>query len=200
MTYSYLICMLPKRGWKAVSNSVFVVSILLILVATLSLGVYVSKPVAALTPSQMSTTETSVSTAETGMMGAGNVTFVGSFTPQPGAMINNAWLIVASLGNGEYAVVVHAEGLEPNGSYMVSGPVTSGAMQTVPISTESILMNTTAASEFTANSQGTGLFWIVVNSNPTQTFMGIGLCYLPGMSMQNATRVASVTFTPTMNG
>jgi hypothetical protein len=109
-------------------------------------------------------------------------------------MITNAWLIVTSVGMGEYAVVVHAEGLEPNGDYIVEGPLATGAMQTVPISTQSMEMNTTAASEFTADSHGTGLFWIALNSNPSQTFEAIQLYFLPGMSMQNATLVASVMF------
>ena len=56
-------------------------------------------------------------------------------------------------------------------------------------------MNTTAASEFTADSHGNGLFWIVLNSNPISTFEAVQLYYLPGTMMQNATLVASVMFT-----
>jgi hypothetical protein len=72
--------------------------------------------------------------------------------------------------------------------------VATGAMQTVPISTQSMMMNTTDASEFTADSQDVGLFWIVLNSNPTHSFEAFQLYYLPGMSMQNAMMVASATF------
>jgi len=137
--------------------------------------------------------------AETSMTNGGNFSLVRAFKPQPGVMITSAWLIVASVGMDEYAVVVHAEGLEPNGDYIVEGPLTTGTMQTVPISSQSMEMNTTSASEFTANSQGTGLFWILLNSNPSQTFEAIQLYYLPGMSMHNATLIASVMF-PMMSG
>jgi hypothetical protein len=60
-------------------------------------------------------TETSMGMTESSMSSGGNFSFVRPFTPQSGAMIGNAWLIVVSLGNGEYAVVVHAEGLNQMG-------------------------------------------------------------------------------------
>jgi hypothetical protein len=137
----------------------------------------------------------SSSMAETGMSGTENFSYVHAFTPEAGAMISDAWLVVAPAEMGEYVVVVHAEGLEPNGEYIVEGPLTTGSMQVVPVSTHSMGMNTTAASEFTADSHGTGLFWIVLNSNPASTFEAVQLYYLPGMEMQNATLVASVMFT-----
>lgn len=194
---------MPKLGSKAVSNTVFAASIvILLLVAGVGFGLYATRPItvtSTVTTTAMAETGMSTTMAETGMTAKANFSLVRSFTPKAGAMISNAWLIVASVGMGEYAVVVHAEGLEANGDYIVEGPLTTGKMQTVPISTESMGMNTTAASEFTADSHGTGLYWIVLNSNPTQAFEAIQLYFLPGMSMQNATLVASVMF-PMMSG
>jgi hypothetical protein len=43
-------------------------------------------------------------------------------------MITNAGLIVAPLGMHEYAVSIHAGGLEANGTYLVEGPVSTGSM------------------------------------------------------------------------
>lgn len=187
-------------GAKSVSRSVFAVSVIvLVVLAGVGFGLYATKPEMTSTVTTTVAEMSSASMSETGMTSSGNFGFAGAFTPQSGAMMGNAWLVVSSLGNGEYAVVVHAEGLEPNGDYIVEGPTTTGAMQTVPISSMSMMMNTTTASEFTADSHGTGLFWIVVNSNPTHAFEAIQLFYLPGMSMQNAMLVASVKF-PMMGG
>jgi hypothetical protein len=116
------------------------------------------------------------------------------FSPKSGAMISNAWLVSSEIGMHEYAVVVHAEGLESNGTYIVEGALASGSMQVVPVSSESMSMNTTSASEFQASAKGTGLFWIVVDSNPASTFENLELVYLPGMSMSNATVVATAMF------
>lgn len=199
---------MSKFGSKAVSRSIFAVSVVaLVLLAAVGFGLYASKQAGTSVMSTVTTTMgastmvemSSATMSETVMTSSGNFGFAGTFTPQSGAMIGNAWLVVSSLGNGEYAVAVHAEGLEPNGDYIVEGPVTTGAMQTVPISTASMDMNTTAASEFTADSHGTGLYWIVLNSNPTHAFEAIQLYFLPGMSMQNAMLIATVKF-PMMSG
>jgi hypothetical protein len=195
---------------KSVSRSIFAVSVIvLVVLAAVGFGLYATKQavtytvttaMGASTMTEMSSAtmaETGVTSSE--MASSGSFGFAGPFMAQSGAMIGNSWLVVSSLGNGEYAVVVHAEGLEPNGDYIVEGPVTTGSMQTAPISTLSMMMNTTAASEFTADSHGTGTFWIVLNSNPTTAFEAIQLYYLPGMSMQNAMLVATVKF-PMMSG
>jgi hypothetical protein len=68
-------------------------------------------------------------------------------------------------------------------------------------------MNSTSASEFMANRNGTGTFWIVLDSNPASAFENVQLLFLPGMSMQNSSTVATVSFgngemmtTTTMSG
>lgn len=175
---------------KAVSNLVFATSlIVLIVIAVSGFGLYATSLSHLSTTSEMmshSSTSTSNSTAAYG------------FTPKSGAMISNAWLLVAPLGMNEYAVSIHAEGLETNGTYFVEGPLSSGSMNVVPISNESMTMSQESASEFQANANGTGQFWIILTSNPVMTFETLELAYLPGMSMQNATVVATASFSSTM--
>jgi len=189
--------MLPNLGSRGISNVVFsVIVVILLLVAAVGFGLYASKP-AVMETMTVTMTETAMSSsmAETGLSGTENFSYVHAFTPEAGAMLSNAWLVVAPAQMGEYVVAVHAEGLGPNGEYIVEGPLSTGSMQVVPVSTQSMSMNTTAASEFTADSHGNGLFWIVLNSNPISTFEAVQLYYLPGTMMQNATLVASVMFT-----
>ncbi|MGI0091401.1 MAG: hypothetical protein ACREBS_06800 [Nitrososphaerales archaeon] len=113
-------------------------------------------------------------------------------------MISSAWLLTAPEGMGEYVVSIHAEGLESNGDYIVEGTLNSGSMHVVPISSESMNMNATSASEFQADRNGTATYWITINTSPITTFESIELVYLPGMSMQNATVVATVNFSGMM--
>ena len=121
------------------------------------------------------------------------------FIPKSGAMISNAWLIIAPLGMNEYAMTVHAEGLEANNTYIVEGNESSGSMGMVPVSTKSMSMNMTSESEFQADSNGTGIYWVVLNTDPCNAFESIDLVYLPGMSMQNATIVATATLCQMMS-
>lgn len=117
------------------------------------------------------------------------------FSAASGEMISNALLLTVPVGMNDYAVSIHAEGLEANGTYVVEGSMTSGSMHTVPISSQSMTMNTTAASEFQADKNGTGIYWIQLNSNPTTVFENIQLYLVPEGMMQNATLVATATFT-----
>lgn len=118
-----------------------------------------------------------------------------AFAPSSGAMIRNALLLTAPVGMNDYAVSIHAEGLVSTGTYLVEGTLAAGSMQTAPISTQSMTMNTTAASEFQADKNGTGLFWIELVGNPASTFENIQLYFLQGGSMQNEMLIATATFT-----
>jgi hypothetical protein len=134
----------------------------------------------------------------TGMMGNTSSNAY-MFAAKSGAMISSGWLLAAPTGMmHEYAVSIHAGGLEPNGTYLVEGALMVSAMATVPISSQSMGMNTTSASEFQADKNGTGNYWIVINNNPATTFERVQLFFLPGMSMQNATLIATVSFTSMM--
>ena len=105
--------------------------------------------------------------------------------PKAGQMIHSGWVVIASVGSGDYAVSVHADGLEPpsSGGYIVEGVSRTG--NTVPIAANA------TASEFDAGSDGTGSYWTVLMQNPTTSFEAIDLVYLPGMNMAQATVVAS---------
>ena len=110
-------------------------------------------------------------------------------TPHPGAMIHTGWVVITAVGSGDYAIVVHAEGLEPpsSGGYIVEGAQRTTAMNVVPIGANA------TASEFDAGTDGVGNYWTVIMQNPTTSFESIELLYLPGMNMAQATLVASVS-------
>ena len=59
-------------------------------------------------------------------------------------------------------------------------------------------MNTTSASEFQADKNGTGNYFILLDSNPMTTFENVELLFLPGMVMQNATLVATLSMSSMM--
>ncbi|MDA4127545.1 MAG: hypothetical protein OK452_10160 [Thaumarchaeota archaeon] len=119
----------------------------------------------------------------------GNTSKVLALSPHPGAMIHTGWVVIAPVGSGDYAIVVHAEGLEPPslGGYIVEGAQRTTAMNVVPIGANA------TASEFDAGTDGVGNYWTVIMQNPTTSFESIELLYLPGMNMAQATLVASVS-------
>jgi len=109
--------------------------------------------------------------------------------PHPGAMIHTGWVVITPVGSGDYAIAIHAEGLEPpsSGGYIVEGAQRTTAMNVVPIGANA------TASEFDAGADGVGNYWTVIMENPTTGFESIELLYLPGMNMAQATLVASVS-------
>jgi len=116
-----------------------------------------------------------------------NATLSLSLQPKSGQMIHTGWVIIASIGSGDYVVSLHADGLEPpsSGGYIVEGVQRTTSMNVVPIGANE------TASEFDATTTGTGSFWTVLMENPSTSFEAINLVYLPGMSMTQATVVAS---------
>jgi len=151
---------------------------------------------------EMMTTTSSSSSAtmggETNNSSSSNSAGAFMFSSVSGAMVSNSWLVTSQQGMNEFAVAIHAEGLEPNGTYIIEGELATGSMNVVPISSLSMNMNTTSASEFQADRNGTGTYWIVLDSNPITAFENVQILYLPGMSMSNATEVASLSFTTMM--
>jgi hypothetical protein len=109
--------------------------------------------------------------------------------PHAGAMIHTGWVVITPVGSGDYAIVVHAEGLEPpsSGGYIVEAAQRTTAMNVVPIGANA------TASEFDAGPDGVGNYWTVIMQNPTTSFESIELMYLPGMNMTQASLVASVS-------
>ncbi|MDA4128918.1 MAG: hypothetical protein OK422_05650 [Thaumarchaeota archaeon] len=116
-----------------------------------------------------------------------NATTSLAFQPQAGQMFHTGWLFIAPTSPGDYAISVHAEGLEPPsaGGYIVEG-VTRPGMNMVPIGPNA------TASEFDASSGGVGTYWVVLMQNPHTSFEAVDILYLPGMQMTNAVLVASV--------
>jgi hypothetical protein len=98
---------------------------------------------------------------------------------------HDVWFIVTPLGGGNYAVVLSAQGLEANGTYLLEGVTRGGQMRNVPIA------GNTANSEFVPDMHGNALYWHTLMSDPRVTYEEVILLYLPGMEMQNAQQVAS---------
>ena len=196
-----------------VSNAIFATSVIvLILIAAGGFTLYASKPSVTSTVTETATaTRTAPATTQTEVMTHTEVmnhtatmtetmTEVRNhtmtemmaepaipFTPAKGQMIHDAWLIVAPLGNGTYALSIHAEGLEgPSmGSYLVEG-TQHGTNVTVPVGGQNFTL-----SEFEADSNGNGQFFIILNQNPAMVYDTISLVFLPGMDMTKATVAAT---------
>jgi hypothetical protein len=206
-----------SRSKRAVTNTIFGAAVaVLVVVAAVGFGLYGTA--VAKTTTQVSTstvTATSVVTQTTDMMvnrtGSGfrmmgNGTFHGMmpgtialrFTVNSSAMISSALLLSVPIGMNQTAVLFQAQGLEPNGTYVLDGSLSNGSMPTVPITMDSMRMNSTSDTYFQANANGTGLFWTVLSSSIATTFSEVALVYLPGMAMQNATVIATANTNQTM--
>lgn len=174
--------MILRRG---VSTAVFAgTSIVLLVLAGIGFSLYLTSPVTHTTTENMTETMTSSMTETM----AGNAI---KFAPATGQMVHTGWLLIEAAGQGDYAVAVHAEGLESTqqmGSiYIVEAEQASGSMAVVPIGPNA------TASEFETSSAGAGNFFIVLMQNPFTSFENIQIVYLPGMSMTNATVVATAS-------
>jgi hypothetical protein len=98
---------------------------------------------------------------------------------------HDVWLVISPLQGDGYVLVLHASGLEANGSYLVEAVTRGGGMNTVPIADDA------ANSEFLPDSQGNRIYWHVFNNDPRTQFEQVQLLYLPDMQMQSAMQVAS---------
>ena len=107
--------------------------------------------------------------------------------PRSGQMIGSGYVIIAAVGGGDYVVSLHADGLEPpsSGSYIVEGAHRTTSMNVIPVGANA------TASEFEAGPNGVGSYWTLLMQNPNAAFESIELVYLPGMSMTQATVVAT---------
>jgi hypothetical protein len=206
-----------SRKTAAITNGIFGAAVVaLIIVAAIGFGLYGFAASKAPATTTLTLTTTNVSTemitsSETMLNHSTNSSMIEPmgnssssgcacmFTPKSGAMISSAWLVVAPTGmTHQFAVSVHAQGLEPNGTYIVEGQLMTGGVATVPISSLSMHMNSTSTSEFQADKNGTGNYFILLDSNPSTAFENVELLFLPGMVMQNATLVASVNLASMM--
>jgi len=178
-----------------VSNAVFAgTAAVLLIIAGIGFALYFTNSSSTHTTTD-NMTETMTQTSTSTAMETSNGTDAIQFTPATGAMIHSAWLLIEPAGMHEYAVSVHAEGLESTQSmgsdYIIEGAQSSGSMAVVPIGPNA------TSSEFETSSSGVGNFFILLGQNPYSSFENIQIVYLPGMQMTNATVVATASLTMT---
>jgi len=115
-----------------------------------------------------------------------------AFVPEHGQMFGSGWLIVASLGDGDYALTLHATGLESSsmGDHIVEAAQNSGQMSSVPIAGPNATL-----SEFEPDSSGNEKFFTVLKENPGSVYESVAIVYLPAMEVTNATVVATASLT-----
>jgi hypothetical protein len=205
-----------NREKSAVTNAIFGAAVaVLVVVAAVGFGLYgtsvgkttteISTSIVTTTSVTTQTTEMMVNRSASGSRFMENGTFpnmaMGTvalrFTPESGAMISSAFLISIPFGANQTAVLFQAQGLEPNGTYLLEGSLSGNSASSVPITMESMRMNSTSDTYFLANANGTGLFWTNLGVSIATTFTQIDLVYLPGMSLQNATIVATANINET---
>jgi hypothetical protein len=168
---------------RGVSNAVFAgTTVVLLILVGIGFSLYLTSP------GTHTTTENMTETTGTTETMAGNAI---QFTPVTGQMVHTAWLLIEGAGPGDYAVSIHAEGLESTqqtgSDYIVEAQQSSGSMAVVPIGPNA------TASEFETTSAGVGNFFVMLMQNPFTSFENIEIVYLPGMQMTNATVVATAS-------
>lgn len=104
---------------------------------------------------------------------------------EKGQMAHDVWLLVAPVAQGKYAVALRAEGLESKGAYIVDGVTRTEPMQTLPIAGK------IPESEFIADENGNGLYWLLLDKDPRVAFEKIIILYLPNMQMDKAVVTAT---------
>jgi len=178
----------PER--RAVGTAVFGVTVVVLLVVAAS-GFYLYGTRSTMQEtSTVKATDTMSQSSSTASMNKSVASAAVAFVPAHGQMFGNGWLVVAPLGNGSYAISLHATGLESAsmGDYIVEAAQNSGQMSTVPISGTNATL-----SEFEADGAGNGQFFAVLHQNPTSVYESVSIVYLPGMEMTNATVVATAS-------
>jgi len=174
---------------RAVTTAVFGVTVaVLLVVAASGFVLYGTRSTMQETSTVTMTDTMSSSSSSTGSMNESSTAV--ALVPAHGQMFGSGWLIVASLGNGDYAVTLHATGLElpAMGNYIVEAAQNSGQMATVPIAGSNDTL-----SEFDADSSGNGQFFTVLMENPHSVYESVSIVYLPGMEMTNAVVVATAS-------
>src|SRR5208282_2481692 len=150
----------PSSERRAIGNTVFALTVVVLLaVAASGYFLYGTKSTMAETTTVTTTGSMSESMSETmsesmsssAMMNETTAADATAFAPAQGQMFGAGWLIVASLGNGDYALTLHATGLESAsmGDYIVEAAQNSGQMAMVPIAGTNATL-----SEFEADGSG----------------------------------------------
>jgi len=108
-----------------------------------------------------------------------------SLSPIVGTTVHDVWMIVTPLQGGEFAVVLTAQGLQPGGIYLLEGVTGGSQVGNAPFA------SSLAASEFSADGQGNGIYSYISATNPQAEFSGASLLYLPNNQVTNAVLVAT---------
>lgn len=182
---------MSNRERRAVTTTVFGVTVaVLLVVAASGFVLYGTRSTMQETSTTTMTETMTQSTSTSSSMNQSAAPAAVAFVPAHGQMFGGGWLIIAALGNGDYALTLHATGLESAsmGIYIVEAAQNSGQMAMVPVAGTNATL-----SEFEADSSGNGQFFTVLMENPHSIFESVSIVYLPGMEMQNATVVATAT-------
>jgi hypothetical protein len=185
--------LVSNRERRAVTTRVFGVTVgILLIIAAIAFVLYGTRSTMQETSTVTITDTMTRSASPSGSMNETAAPAAIAFAPAHGQMFGGGWLIVAALGNADYALTLHATGLEPGsmGDYIVEAAQNSGQMATVPVAGTNATL-----SEFEADSSGNGQFFTVLMENPNSTYESVSIVYLPGMEMTNATVVATATLT-----
>ena len=181
--------LLSNRERRAVTTAVFGVTVaVLLVVAASGFVLYGTRS----TMQETSTVTMTQSASTSSAMNESAPSAAIAFVPAHGQMFGGGWLIISSLGGGDYALTLHATGLESAsmGNYIVEAAQNSGQMATVPIAGTNATL-----SEFEADGSGNGQFFTVLMENPSSAYESVSIVYLPGMAMTNATVVATASLT-----
>jgi len=108
-----------------------------------------------------------------------------TLTPVAGSLVHDVWMIITPLQGGEYGVVLSAQGLQPGGVYLIDGITATAPVSTAPFAP------TTAASEFTADGQGNGIYSFISANSPQTSYTGVLLLYLPNGQVANSVVAAT---------
>jgi len=108
-----------------------------------------------------------------------------ALAPIAGTNVHDVWMTITPLQGGEFAVVLSAQGLQPGGIYLIEGITGGTQVGTAPFA------STLAASEFSADSQGNGLYSYITATNPQTEYTSVSLLYLPNNQTANSVLVAT---------
>jgi hypothetical protein len=109
-----------------------------------------------------------------------------TLTPVSGTAVHDVWMIITPLQGGEFAVVLSAQGLQPGGIYVIEGSSGGGQVGTP-------FASSLAASEFSADGQGNGIYSYISATNPQTQYTSASLLYLPNDQITNSVLVATGT-------
>ena len=191
------------RFRRGVTNAIFGGTVVaLLVISAVGYGLYFTNASSGHTTTSVSTemmnhtmNETTTETSTEVMMHTESAM---GFTPASGQTVHSAWLLVEPTSTGQFAVSIHAEGLQSTQGtgnvYAVEATSSSAAMTT------GLIGPNETSSEFETTSSGVGNFFIVLGQNPLTSFESVEIVFLAGMQMSNGQVVATAQLSSAMSG